>query len=63
VHDFLDHHGAVVVVCMRCGLAEFEPGWDHCTGRYVAHMTELAITHTIRRNPKTGRIMLIERAR
>jgi hypothetical protein len=63
VHDFLDHHGAVVVVCMRCGLAEFEPGWERCVGAYVAHMTELAITHTIQRNPKTGRIMLIERAR
>jgi hypothetical protein len=63
VHDFLDHAGAVVVVCMRCGLAEFEPGWEHCVGAYVRHMTELAITHTIQRNPITGRIMLIERAR
>lgn len=63
MHDFLDRIGPAVVVCTRCGLAEFEPGWDRCFNPFVAHQLEVAARDSIVRNPKTGRIMLIERAK
>ena len=48
---------------MRCGLAEFEPGWESCFAPYVTHQLEGAVKGSIVRNNKTGRIMLIERAK
>jgi hypothetical protein len=63
VHDFLDCERPLVTVCMRCGLAELEPGWERCLGAFVAHQIQLAIRSSIQRNEKTGRIMLIERAK
>lgn len=60
MHDFLDHVGhAFTLVCMRCGLAEGEPGWHRCYTPYVTHSLRWVHTDSIQRNNKTGRIMQV----